>query len=85
MGEWARSHPDEARGTFSNRLALVVGDQDEFGLYNTTLKFSQTLKSLGIPHQFKVVADGGHSDYLEEEKFVKECWTIFTDLAHSKD
>mgnify|MGYP000070636421 CR=1 FL=1 len=85
MGEWARSHPDEARNTFSERLALIAGDQDEFGLYKTTLRFSETLKSLGIPHQFKVVEGAGHSDYLEEETFVKECWTIFTDLAYSKD
>lgn len=85
IGEWARSHPDEARATFSNRLALIVGDRDEFGLYATTQKFSETLKSLSIPHQLKVVEGGGHSDYLEEEKFVAECWTIFTDLAYSKD
>jgi enterochelin esterase-like enzyme len=84
MGHWARSHPTESREAFSNRLALFVGDKDEFGLYQTTRQFSETLKSLNIPHEYRVVEGAGHSDYLEEPEFVTECWSLFYELARRR-
>jgi pimeloyl-ACP methyl ester carboxylesterase len=82
MGAWARSHPEQARSAFSNRLALIVGDQDEFGLLETTRQFSETLKSLDIPHELTVIEGARHSNYLEEPDFAAECWSLFFQLAN---
>jgi pimeloyl-ACP methyl ester carboxylesterase len=81
MGAWSRSHPTLAKEAFADRLVLIVGDEDEFGLYQTTLDFSATLDSLEIPHRLKVVEGAGHSNYLEEPEFAAECWSLFYKLA----
>lgn len=44
---------------FSNRLFLIVGTHDEFGLHAPTAAFDAHLTALGIPHQF-VAVDTGH-------------------------
>lgn len=44
----------------SGRIFLIVGKQDEFGLYPPTARFDARLTELGVAHQFMAV-DTGHS------------------------
>lgn len=81
---WARENPDQAREAFSNRLALFVGDKDEFGLTDTTLSFSRTLDELEIPHKLQVIPGAGHTDYLDNPGFQRRLWTSCHHLAASR-
>lgn len=81
QGVWVTSHPDEARQTFADRLVLIVGNKDEFGLWETTRGFSKVLDSLSIPHRYWEIEGAGHTNYLERPKFVAELWSTFYALA----
>lgn len=81
---WAQSNPSEAKKCFADRLILYVGDKDEFGLFETTQAFSETLLKLEIPHAFRVVPGAGHTNYLERPAFAKELWSACYDLAQER-
>ncbi len=82
LTSWTQSHSEQALESFADRLILYVGERDEFGLLETTQAFSKTLFSLGIPHWFRVVPGGGHTNYLERPDFAKELWSACYKLAH---
>lgn len=78
---WVESHSDQARQALSNRLALFVGEKDEFGLAKTTLHFSRTLKALDIAHQMKLIPGAGHTNYLDNPAFQRELYNTCYRLA----
>lgn len=78
---WVEEHPLEAARCFSHRLALIVGNKDEFGLYPTTLHFSQTLDRLKIPHRLQIVDGAGHTDYLDDSNFQRQLYRTCFDLV----
>jgi alpha-beta hydrolase superfamily lysophospholipase len=78
---WVESHSDQARQVFSNHLALFAGEKDEFGLAETTLHFSRTLKTLDIPHQMKLIPGAGHTNYLDRPAFQRELYRTCYRLA----
>ena len=80
---WVQAHPDQARQNFANRLALFVGNRDEFGLYPTTLRFSHTLDRLKIPHRLRVIEGAGHTDYLDRPDFQRELYRTCFELSRS--
>lgn len=59
---WAQTHPEQASQCWHNKLQLMVGDADEFGLTRTTREFSQELHRLGIAHGYTEVEGAGHFD-----------------------
>lgn len=84
IGSWVQAHPAKAKEVFSHKLVLFVGTNDEFGLRETTHRFSQILGELGIPHLYKEIPGAGHTNYLERPAFVEECWDTFYHLAHGR-
>jgi pimeloyl-ACP methyl ester carboxylesterase len=81
---WVRRHPELARSSFSDRLALFVGDKDEFGLYPTTVAFGQVLDEFKIPYRRRVIEGGGHTDYLDRPEFQRELYRTCLELARAR-
>lgn len=59
---WAQAHPEQASQCWKNKLHLMVGDSDEFGLTRSTQDFSRELERLGISHGYSEIENAGHFD-----------------------
>ncbi len=78
---WSQNHREAAKKVFQNRLVLIVGDKDEFGLYETTKAFSEGLDALSIAHLYREIPGAGHTNYLDKQPFVSELWSTLFSLT----
>jgi enterochelin esterase-like enzyme len=78
---WAQTHPEQARQCWHNKLHMMVGEADEFGLTQTTRQFHDQLQRQGISHGYTEIEGAGHFDLEPAQDEQGWLWLKLAEMA----